>query len=88
MRKIIYTTQINNKEYSLYLSDEEGFLRTCLEKRIPAAALIPNTKYIENSLKTSNADLGFFPGPRKTRHHCRASIPQYIVTFYHFPKPL
>ena len=61
MRKIIYTTQINKKEYSLYLSDEEDFLRTCLEKRIPAVALIPAPENTVASSKTSNADLGFFP---------------------------
>ena len=58
MRKIIYTTQINKKEYSLYLSDEEGFLRTCLEKRIPAAALIPdpgNLRYPQNHMLHSKA---------------------------------
>ena len=61
MRKIIYTTQINKKEYSLYLSDEEDFLRTCLKKRIPAAALIPDPGNITDSGKSSNAHLGFFP---------------------------
>ena len=61
MRKIIYSTKINNNDYSLYLSDEEEFLRTCLKKRIPAVALIPGSEDLTNTDTKPSSDLGFFP---------------------------
>ncbi|MCR5389999.1 MAG: GNAT family N-acetyltransferase [Lachnospiraceae bacterium] len=61
MRKIIYTTYVNSKEYSLYLSDEADFLKSCLKKRIPAIALIRNASSLPEFDIETSPDLGFFP---------------------------